>query len=128
MHPVNLRDKRRTTVIEMTNSETGHLDQIRLCEPDCRNYFLSDLGIPGNPHGGGWMYKSHGNADVTVAWSKKSYGVTWKRVRPTDIPCDHCDDAWMTHIPALVADAEKRSQDAKLRGTVPPMMTRFTAA
>jgi len=117
-----IRDKRRTTVILMVNTATGRRDQIRVCEPGCRNYFLSDLGIPG---AGQWKYKPHGEADVTAAWSGKGYHVTWKRCRPSDLYCDQCGAEWMTYIPALIADAQARS--ARLKGTMTAGFVPFTA-
>jgi len=84
------RDARRTCVITMT-STTAH-DVIRVCDPECRDEFLRDLGLSG--HGGGWAFRSRGEADVTVAWNHKDYRVTWKRCAPSALPCDQCGGEW----------------------------------
>jgi hypothetical protein len=84
------RENRRTCVITMT-SVTAH-DVIRVCDPECRDAFLIDLGLKGS--GGGWAFRSHGVARVTVAWNHKDYDVTWKRCPPSALPCDSCGDEW----------------------------------
>lgn len=115
-----LRDKRRTAVITMISTTTN--DTIRACEPECRNYVLSDLGIPS---GGQWKYKPAGEADVTAAWSGRDYHVSWKRCKPSAIYCDQCGDEWQTRIPALIADAQRRSEARK--GIMPPAFAPFLA-
>jgi hypothetical protein len=112
-----LRDKRRTTVI------TIGPDVIRVCEPECRNYFLSDLGIPAGRNE--WKYRPSGEADVHVAWSGKDYRVTWKRCKPSAIYCDQCGDEWQGYIPASVAKAQAQSE--RLKGSSPPEFTPFPA-
>jgi len=84
------RDARRTCVITMT-SVTAR-DVIRVCDPECRDAFLLDLGLAG--HGGGWAFRSHGEADVTVAWNHADYRVTWKRCSRSALPCDQCGEEW----------------------------------
>ena len=88
--PGVLRDRRRTAVITMT-SATAH-DAVRVCDPECRDAFLLDLGLKGS--GGGSAYRSHGEADVRVAWSGKDYRVTWKRCAPSALHCDLCEGEW----------------------------------
>jgi hypothetical protein len=110
MEPVRM--SRRTSVITLFSHETGHTDVIRSCEPECRNEILLDLGVPHTGHGG-WVYRSHGEADVTVAWSGVRYHVTWKRVRPSALSCDHCEDGWMYRMPELVARAAEQSAARK---------------
>jgi hypothetical protein len=97
----SLRDQRRTSSI------TIGPDTVEVCEPDCRNDVLLDLGIPAS---GGWAYPPRGNANVTVAWNGKDYAVSWRRVRMNDHPCELCADEWRYRIPALVADSRARSE------------------
>jgi hypothetical protein len=110
-----LRSERRTSVVVMGP------DTIRVCDPECRNEVLSDLGIPGR---GKWKYRGRGEASVTVAWSGKSYDIAWKRCRPSALPCDACGDGWMGRIPGLVADAQRRS-DA-MRESMPTALVPFS--
>lgn len=106
----------------MLSAATGNLDRVRLCEPECRNAFLLDLGVPHRGRGG-WTFRSYGEADVTVAWNSIRFHVTWKRGRPTARACDQCGDEWMYRIPELIARAEERS--AALKGIAPAGSTPF---
>lgn len=85
-----VRDERRTCVVVMTSATSR--EEIRLCDPECRDQFLIDLGLKGS--GGGWAFRSRGQADVTVPWSGTEYHVTWERRRPSSIPCAQCEQAW----------------------------------
>lgn len=118
-----LRDSRRTSVITLA-SETGRVDTIRACEPECRNEVLLDLGVP-HGRGGGWTYRSKADAAVTVAWSGIRYRVSWKRVRATALPCDHCGDEWVHRMPELLVRAAERS--AAQKGITPSGLTPFSA-
>lgn len=102
------RDKRRTSVI------TIGPDTVELCEPDCRNEFLADLGIRASRNGN---YVRDGEATVTVAWSGKPYRVTWQRHRMNMRHCDLCADQWRYRIPSLVAKARRRSAAMKAART-----------
>jgi hypothetical protein len=121
----SLRDSRRTSVITLLSAATGNLDQVRLCEPECRNEFLLDLGVPRRGRGGGWVYRSHGEADVTVAWSGVRFHVTWRRGRATVLPCDQCGDEWEFRMPELIARAAERSE--ALKGTLTAGLIPFSA-
>ena len=66
-------DVRRTCVVTMISATAR--DEIRLCNPDCRDSFLIDLGLSG--HGGGWAFSPRGQAMVRVAWSGIRYQVSW---------------------------------------------------
>jgi hypothetical protein len=107
-----LRESRRTTVITLVSSKTNRVDVIRACEPECRNEILMDLGVP-HGRGGGWLYRSKAAAVVTVAWSGIRYHVSWKRVKATALPCDHCGDQWVFRMPELIALAAERSAAQK---------------
>jgi len=100
-----LRTKRRTTLVRMTSTTSDY--EVRLCEPECRNEYLADLGIPA---AGQWKYRSYGETDIHKNWNNKDYHVTWKRTRAVSNYCDLCELEWMYRIPALVADAEARSR------------------
>lgn len=88
----HLREQRRTAVVTMISRATGHRDVIRLCEPECRDAFLIDLGMHG--HGGGSAFRSTGSARVTVAWNATGYDVTWRRCPPSARDCDLCGGEW----------------------------------
>lgn len=119
-----LRDSRRTSVVTLASSRTGRVDTIRLCEPECRNAVLTDLQVPHAGRGGGWVYRSKGDAIVTISWSGVPYHVTWKRIRATALPCDHCGDEWMARMPGLLVRAAERS--AALKGTAPATLIPFS--
>jgi hypothetical protein len=85
-------------------SPTAH-DEIRLCYPDCRDAFLTDLGLSG--HGGGWAFPARGQAMVRVAWSGIRYQVSWARRPPSARLCDLCGDEWT-------------SRPARMRAVPPP--------
>lgn len=104
IRPGAVRDTRRTAQVVIGP------DTIELCEPECRNQFLLDLGVPGH---GAWVYRPSGSADVHVAWSRRDYTVTWKRRRTNARPCDLCWDAWQFQIPAVVAAARARAEAMK---------------
>ena len=98
-----VQETRRTCVITMTSDTAS--DVIRVCEPECRDAVLTDLGLLG--HGGGWAFQSRGQANVTVAWNHKDYQVTWRRRPPSAMPCDACGDEW-------------RTRSARVRVSLPP--------
>lgn len=110
-----LRESRRTTQV------TIGPDTIELCEPECRNEFLLDLGVRGH---GAWVYAPSGGAGVHVAWSQRDYVVTWKRRRTNARPCDLCSDAWQYRIPAIVAAARARSE--AMKGSLTPGLRPFS--
>lgn len=112
-----LRTSRRTSIVQLGP------DTVRLCDPECRNEVLADLGVPGGR--GAWTYPGHGAATVTVAWSGKTYDIAWKRVRPSALPCDACWDEWMYRIPAAVAQAKARSE--RMKGVRTTGLTPFSA-
>jgi hypothetical protein len=109
-----LRQQRRTAIVTMT-STTAH-DVIRLCEPECRNEFLLDLGVP-HRQPGGWVYPSRGTAVVTVTWNQKTCDVSWVRQRLNALPCDLCEHEWRYRIPELVASEARK---AEARAARPP--------
>lgn len=117
-----LREQRRTSVITLASEKTGKVDTIRACEPECRNEILLDLGVRGGR--GGWVYRSKGDAVVTVPWSGVMYHVSWKRVRPTALACDACGDEWMYRIPELIARAAEQSEARK--GVAPATLAGFS--
>jgi hypothetical protein len=100
-----LREKRRTSIV------TIGPDTVRLCEPECRNEVLLDLGVKGGR--GAWVYPPRGPAVVTVTWSGKTYEVTWKRCPPSAQPCDLCAHQWHYRIPAAVAAAGRAPTEAQ---------------
>ena len=93
------QDRRRTCVITMANTGTGHTDVIRVCDPQCRDEFLLDLGLKGS--GGGSAFRSHGEADVRADWNGKDYRVTWKRNPPSAAHCDLCEPTWRYREPKV---------------------------
>jgi hypothetical protein len=86
-----LREQRRTSLVIMA-SATGRVDSIRLCEPECRDHFLIDLGLRG--HGGRSAFRSTGSARVLVEWNATEYDVRWRRFPPSARACDQCGDDW----------------------------------
>jgi hypothetical protein len=88
-----VRDAHRTSAIHLV-SATAH-DAVRVCEPECRDAFLMDLGLLAA--GGMSGFRPRGDAIVTVAWNKILYHVTWKRHPLSGAPCDLCGDEWMSH-------------------------------
>jgi hypothetical protein len=114
------RTRRRTTAIVMTNTVTGYVDTVHVCELPCRNEFRRDLGIRG---GHGWAYKPRGSAAVTVAWNQQTYDVTWARRRLNPDYCDTCGEAWRCHVPELITAAEAR----KGRPAPPPTERQLAA-
>ena len=107
--PGMVRGVRRTCVVKIG------ADTVRLCEPECRNEVLTDLGVPGGR--GGWVYPASGSALVTVGWSGKTLPVSWARRRPSALRCDMCEFQWQRRIPRLVERA--REQSEAMKGTVP---------
>lgn len=87
-----LREQRRTSVVVMVSHATGRVNSIRLCEPECRDAFLIDLGLRG--HGGRAAFKGTGSARVLVAWNATEYDVRWRRFPPSARGCDQCGDDW----------------------------------
>jgi hypothetical protein len=81
-----LRETRRTSIV------TIGPDTVRLCEPECRDEVLLDLGVKGS--GGGSAFRSHGETGVHVEWNGKDYRVTWKRCPPSALHCHLCAGQW----------------------------------
>jgi hypothetical protein len=111
---VVLRTRRRTSAV-MIGPDTVHL-----CDPDCRNEVLADLGIPSSGNGN---YRRRGQADVHVAWNGKDYRVTWEPRTSNARPCDMCADQWRYRIPSLVAKA--RARGAAMKGSPTARAARF---
>jgi hypothetical protein len=70
----------------------GGPDVIRVCEPECRDAFLMDLGMLAA--GGVSGFRPRGAADVHVAWNDHDYRVTWHRHPLSAKPCDVCGEEW----------------------------------
>ncbi len=87
-----VRTRRRTSLVTMTSAQTGNVDVIRLCEPECRDEFLCDLGLHG--HGGGSAFPRSGKTLVYAAGT--AYQVTWDRKISSGVPCDLCEPYWRT--------------------------------
>jgi hypothetical protein len=92
-----LRDRRRTSLV------TIGPDTVRLCEPECRNDVLLDLGVKGGR--GGWVYPPRGSAEVTIASNGKTYVMAWRRCPPSAQHCDLCAWEWHYRVPAVVTGA-----------------------
>src|SRR5438105_12130416 len=86
-----ITEQRRTCVITMVSATAS--DRVRLCNPDCRDAFLIDLGLSG--HGGGWAFPARGQKMVRVAWSGIRYQVSWAGRPASAKSCDLCGDEWM---------------------------------
>jgi hypothetical protein len=111
-----LRDKRRTSRVIIGP------DTVRLCEPECRNEVLLDLGVPIS--GGQYKYRPHGEVTAHVEWNHTDYHVTWDRRPYSSLPCDLCADEWQYRIPGAVA-AARRSAEAQ-KGRTPAHGTPFS--
>lgn len=111
------RTERRTTEVIIDGKE-----RVYLCEPECRNEFLLDLGVSGGT--GAWVFRSRGSATVTLAWSGRTHHVTWRRIRPNARDCDLCGVEWRTHTPAAILASQRKSE--AMRGNTRGVDTRFT--
>lgn len=116
-----VRDARRTAVIVLAG--TSSREEIRVCDPECRDAFLMDLGLKGS--GGGWAFRSHGAARAAVSWRHEDYRVTWERRRASALPCDLCGEAWRFRParvlpPPTEAQLRQREAFAASRPGLPP--------
>lgn len=110
------RTERRTTEVIIDGKE-----KIHLCEPECRNEFLLDLGVSGGT--GAWVFRSRGSATVVVGWSGKRHQIGWRRIRPNARDCDLCGVNWRGRVPAAILANERKSE--AMRGNTRGVSTRF---
>jgi hypothetical protein len=103
-----LRTRRRTCLVTIGR------DTVHLCEPDCRNDVLADLGIASSGNGN---YRRAGEADVHIAWNGADRRVSWLPAVSNARPCDLCADQWRYRVPSLVAKARARGEAMKASPT-----------
>lgn len=108
-----LREQRRTSVVVMVSHATGRVNSIRLCEPECRDAFLIDLGLRG--HGGVSAFKGTGSACVLVDWNATEYDVRWRRFPPSARHCDQCGDDWQYRERPAARPAEPTAKQLAAR-------------
>lgn len=102
--------------IRRTSRVTVGPDIFELCEPECRDEVLLDLGLKGS--GGGSAYPAGGEASAGVAWNQKTYAVSWRRQpRASARFCDMCGEDWRfrARVGRRLSDEQRRELADRMR-------------
>jgi hypothetical protein len=117
-----LRTDHRTAAV--TVSGDAGIEHLTLCDPECRDTFLTDAGMPQRKAGNRNRFPASGSAQHRIHGHEVS--ISWKRRGLSGKLCDQCGDKWMSRAdgssPVDVDDdssdpwgAESRRHAAELR-------------